>query len=639
MGLLFLAFSLLVSISVAMTAWTIDSQKQDALIINLAGRQRMLVQRMTKDALQLEQNQDERPSISQDLQEATRLFDQTLGALMNGGPAPYLPDRLIQLSATPNPDIQLGLQEVEHTWDSFRGYLVIVRTAKLDSPDFITAIQGVKHLSPNLVQQADSVVGLYEAASARAVARLRCIQGTFLTSALGLLATGFWVIQESVIKPLSTLEAIAARMGGGDLYSPITVSGPAEIRLLAHSLETMRSQLQLLQLDLESRVTQRTSELTAAFELSREIVANLQLDHLLPSVTERARRLIGAQAAALCLLETEGQFLCLAASSGNVASQVGLKQAVEAEPMARIIGEGKTVTAEAGCFNCRLWQVYGSGQGLATPLRAGEQTLGALCVLRPGRSDFDPDETRAFTLLANSAAIAIANAHLVESGRRQAEQAAALAEREALAVELHDHLAQTLSFLNLQTDRLIELLAAGHIVVARTELEKLKPAITGAYAQVRTALASLREPIVTTGDPTTDGGQALAEKLAACLADFRQTANLPADLIIADPAALTLSPVVQQQVLHIVREALANIRRHAQAQHVWLRVEQVEGETRFTVEDDGCGFDPASSGGENHLGLTIMHARAERSGGRLVIDSAPGVGTKVIIYFPQKELD
>jgi signal transduction histidine kinase len=67
-------------------------------------------------------------------------------------------------------------------------------------------------------------------------------------------------------------------------------------------------------------------------------------------------------------------------------------------------------------------------------------------------------------------------------------------------------------------------------------------------------------------------------------------------------------------------------------------VEQMDGETRFTVADDGCGFDPASSVGDSHLGLTIMRARAERSGGRLVIDSTPGVGTRISIYFPRKEL-
>jgi signal transduction histidine kinase len=65
-----------------------------------------------------------------------------------------------------------------------------------------------------------------------------------------------------------------------------------------------------------------------------------------------------------------------------------------------------------------------------------------------------------------------------------------------------------------------------------------------------------------------------------------------------------------------------------------VRVEQGHGEACFTVEDDGCGFNPSDVLGEHHLGLTIMRIRAERSGGQVTVDSAPGAGTRVIIRFP-----
>ena len=104
MDLLFLAFFALVTISVASTSWTIYTQKQDALVINLAGRQRMLIQRMTKDALQLEKSRGESVH-SADLQEAAHTFDQTLLALMNGGQAPYLPHRPVDVPATQSPPI------------------------------------------------------------------------------------------------------------------------------------------------------------------------------------------------------------------------------------------------------------------------------------------------------------------------------------------------------------------------------------------------------------------------------------------------------------------------------------------------------------------------------------------------------
>jgi two-component system nitrate/nitrite sensor histidine kinase NarX len=95
-----------------------------------------------------------------------------------------------------------------------------------------------------------------------------------------------------------------------------------------------------------------------------------------------------------------------------------------------------------------------------------------------------------------------------------------------------------------------------------------------------------------------------------------------------------LAPVTQTQIIQIVREALTNIQRHAQAQQVWVKAERRNGLARFTVADDGCGFDPQAVLGEHHLGLKIMRLRAERSGGQLTIQSAPGAGAQVVVELP-----
>ncbi len=629
LGAIFVSFLLLVGGSGAATFLAIQAQADDATLINLAGRQRMLTQKMTLLAL----TQPDNPGLAITVQS----FEQTQAALRSGGLAFDSTGRGTILPPAPDPTLRAQLDKVASTWSVFRTQMERLRVHSLTEPDRFQLEQTLQTEAAKLLTQLEAVVTGFKSRAEAKLVRLQLIQALFFGAAFLLLGWGYWFTRRRILSPLAALQLVARQIAQGYLHESAPPMRADELGNLGRAFETMRVEVAAAQAQLEARVAQRTRELDAAFEFSREIVTDLQLDHLLPSVTERARSLTGAQAAALCLLEPEGQFLRLAAGSENVADHVGLKQAVQSEPITKIIGDGKTVSAEAGCFNCRLWQVYGAGQCLATPLCVSAHPLGALCVIRPGQSGFDAAEIRAFTLLANSAAIAITNAHLVETGRRQAEQSAALAEREGLAAELHDHLAQTLSFLNLQTERVGELLATGHAAAARTELEQLKPIMTEAYVQVRTTVASLREPTVTAGDSATDGGQALAEKLADCLANFRQATNLPADLTITDPAALALPSVRQKQILHIMSEALVNIRRHAQAQQVWVRVEQVEGEACFTVEDDGCGFDPARSQGENHLGLTIMCARAERSGGRLVIGSAPGMGTKVSVYFPRKE--
>ncbi len=97
---------------------------------------------------------------------------------------------------------------------------------------------------------------------------------------------------------------------------------------------------------------------------------------------------------------------------------------------------------------------------------------------------------------------------------------------------------------------------------------------------------------------------------------------------------LPLAPDVQVQVLHMVQEALSNVRKHSGARRVEVRVHR-EPHWRFEVEDDGRGFDPAAVPPDSvHVGLGIMHERAERLGARIFIESSPGRGTRVRIDLP-----
>jgi two-component system nitrate/nitrite sensor histidine kinase NarX len=649
LSLIFLGFLLLVGGSVTATFLAIQTQADDAMLINLAGRQRMLTQKMAWLALTHPENPDLIASIQS--------FNQTLHALRAGGPALDSTGQLVNLPPASDPALRALLDEVSQTWLSYRAYLegldtpfsnesIPAETGQTLRPfdlaqGSLRSGQALQVEASRLLAQLDAVVKEFETRAEAKLFRLQLIQVVFFMAALLLLAWGYLFTRRRILSPLTALRSATQRMAAGYLTEPAPVTGSDELGDLGYAFETMGAEVAAARDQLESQVARRTHELTTAFEFSQEIVSQLDLDHLLRSVTDRARALTRGEAASLCLLNEDGTALTLVARSGNGIHASELQQPVSRGPIAQVVRGSQSLTDEVACFNCGFLNAHASGQCVAAPLRAGERTLGALCVIRPAQERFDPDEVRALTLLANSAATAITNVRLVEIGRRQAEQAATLAERERLAAELHDHLAQTLSFLNLKTDRVIEILTAADITVAKTELDRMKAAIGQIYGQVRAALVGLREPIlaanpsISSGQaPSINSGQALAEKLGTCLTDFRDNSGLPAELVIPDPTALALPRVAQAQVLHIVREALTNVRRHAQARQVWVRVEQVNGETCFTVEDDGRGFDPASIEGDNHLGLTIMRTRAERSGGRLIITSAPEVGTKVVACFP-----
>ena len=630
MGLLFLAFSLLVSISVAATSWTIETQNQDALVINLAGRQRMLIQQMTTETLQIEKGRGEE-YISNIASGAAHTFDQTLWALTNGGKVSYLPNRLVEVPATHNPDILTGLQQVHHTWEIFESHLDTIISNEPGSPDFTTAIQAVERLSPHLVQEADEVVRLYEIASVQKIVRLRRIQGIFFGSALGLLIVAFLVTQKSVINPLHRLGSIAERIGGGDLNTPVEVTGPHEIEFLAHNFDAMRVQLKTSREKLESRVAQRTRELTAAFEFSQEIVADFDLDHLLSSVAARARALTQGQATALCLLTPTEEYLELAASSGQTPTQVGLRQLAGRGLTAQVVGAGQTIANEAACINCGFLNAHTPGQCVAAPLRAGERTLGALCVVRSGSDGFSADERRALTLLTNSAAIAITNARLVEAGQRQAEQAASLAERERLAADMHDGLAQTLGFFNMKVAQIGSLISSGQQNQAQNELDRISQVVAATYSQVREAIVGLHQSM-TNGSLT----RSLAEQIAA----FERESGLPVCFtgIAEDEPDVILSPDATGEVLRIVGEAITNAGKHANAHQIKVALQRdVWNETVIiTIEDNGRGFDlqKAPSDEQGHFGLGLMRARAKRGGGELQIESAPGQGTRVTLHWP-----
>jgi two-component system nitrate/nitrite sensor histidine kinase NarX len=90
------------------------------------------------------------------------------------------------------------------------------------------------------------------------------------------------------------------------------------------------------------------------------------------------------------------------------------------------------------------------------------------------------------------------------------------------------------------------------------------------------------------------------------------------------------------QVLHVVQEALSNVRKHARAREVWVDVQQAP-QWRVEVRDDGIGFaDQAATPDETHVGLRIMRERAQRIGATVEVASVPGSGTCVVLTLPQR---
>ena len=628
---LFVGFFLLVSVSAAVTFRSLDAQSEDALLINLAGRQRMLIQQMTRLTLELDQSDTE--TLETALAEARSVFDRTLHALRYGGDAPYLAGETAVIPAARAPQLVAQLQEVDRAWRSYAAQLDKVVPSAPGSPERRASLAAVDEQSRPLLLQADAVVRLYQQAATDKVNRLRTLQIGFLIAALLLLALASWLIRSSLLVPLQQLDQVAAQMGMNALATPVQVAGPAEIALLSQTMETMRARLQSsrdelvhLATTLESRVAQRTRELDALNEVSHEITSQLDVQHVLRSVTEKAHSLLDAEVASLCLLDEGGQWLHLSALSGPDGAVVDHRVPAGAAFAREVLASNGSVACgnDHCCEGCHmLTDVYRSSH-LAASLHSGERVIGALCVgsLRPDH--FSRDAAESLAKLANTASIALENARLYA----QAERVAALEERSRIAADMHDGLGQTLSYLGLMTERVMEFLGQGDQEAALERLYRTRETIEQATGEVRRAINRLLDD----SRPAPE----LCTRVQNVLDDFAQESPFRINWLPEVQSSPICSRQTAEQVENIVREALTNVTRHARAQEVAVRLGRVDGHYFVAVQDDGQGFDTSQAKPEGHFGLQVMQARAEHIGGQLQVDSTPGRVATVKLTWPAR---
>jgi NarL family two-component system sensor histidine kinase YdfH len=224
-----------------------------------------------------------------------------------------------------------------------------------------------------------------------------------------------------------------------------------------------------------------------------------------------------------------------------------------------------------------------------------------------------------------------ANRQLTEYAA-QVETLTRTAERQRMARELHDTLAQGLAGLILQLEA-----ANSHLDSSRPE--RAQAIVQQAMARARTTLADARRAI---DDLRAEAGAAdLAAAVQAEADRFTAATGLPCEVTQALPKPL--SQKAREQALRVVAEALTNVARHARASHVWVRLADGTspahpGGLEVEVRDDGCGFDPAAAVTPGHYGLLGLRERARLAGGTLEIASAPQQGTTVRLWLPTDEI-
>ncbi|MCJ7551905.1 MAG: GAF domain-containing sensor histidine kinase, partial [Anaerolineae bacterium] len=253
----------------------------------------------------------------------------------------------------------------------------------------------------------------------------------------------------------------------------------------------------------------------------------------------------------------------------------------------------------------------------SVPLHANGDVIGVLEVInKPG--GFVQDDVRIVSLFANQAAINIEHARLNE----QAGQLAVLEERQRLARELHDSVVQSLYSMALYADAARLALTAGKHDVIVSHLQELRETAQSAMYDMRLLIFELHPPALEQ--------EGLVTALRIRLAAVEARAGVQAELEVEGERRLPIA--MEQELYRIAQEALSNIMKHAQAQHVTLRIRFNGKAVSLQIQDDGAGFDLRSAESSGGMGLRSFAARAARIGGRVTVDSKPGHGTTVTVH-------
>jgi signal transduction histidine kinase len=421
-----------------------------------------------------------------------------------------------------------------------------------------------------------------------------------IVSVPALVVGGIEALSDTLLDPVLPFPGDAILVTAVVLVVAIALSGIAFRRI-----DALGATLAARNRDLEARA----ASAAALRRVSVAITGLVDLRQVLAAIVENARTLLKADVAVLLLVDQDGR-LQHATSSGPVGAvdRSGQLEPSEPDEILRFVPRPLAVGR------------------LVAPLQRGATTIGLLAIGSREPRSFDVDAVETLASLANQAAIAIENARLQARLRDLAVET----ERERIAREMHDGLAQVLGYVNTKSQAVEELLAGNRVGDARVQLEELGAAARSIYVDVREAILGLRSPI--------NPELGLAGAIEQYAGRFAEASKLGVSVEVSPEArAVALPAETEAQVFRIVQESLSNVRKHARAGRVVVRLERAGDDLQVRLTDDGRGLDPAADGDAGdwpHYGVEAMRERASEIGARIRWTNAETGGAMVQLDVP-----
>jgi len=369
----------------------------------------------------------------------------------------------------------------------------------------------------------------------------------------------------------------------------------------------------------------------ALLSISRRIAELEYVDDILVEIVRIVRKMLCADFAGIAILDQTSTSLELKCYSIEQRSDLvtGPAVVIHNRQVKNVIQTSQYYRSQGGEAPEEFAGLYffkdKTARAIAVvPLKLERTSIGSMFITRWDTDTFSETDLIWLESMADQVVIAIQHGLMTS----QLQSLSIIEERGRIAREMHDGLAQVLGYLNLQVQTLASLLNQGKSEMLQEELTHMRQAIQLANADVRENILSLRTTLA--------DEQSLSQAVKEYLAEFGVLTNILTQFHYQVDGELSLSSVSEVQLVCILQEALTNVRKHAHASQVVVRIEKelIDNSAfiRLSVADDGVGIGPATS--KRNFGLQTMRERAESAGGSLEITSEPGGGTCIETTLP-----
>lgn len=439
------------------------------------------------------------------------------------------------------------------------------------------------------VLEIDKLVTILQLGSEAKLSFLRLIQGISLFSVVIVAFVVLFRLNRTVIAPLKQLVNVAKHAGKGNFDLKASYDSNNELGILAQTFNQMSEELKSTYKDFENRVAHKTKELTRS-NRSLEV-----LYHAASNLADNEYRQTDQQ-----IIEE----LELALGFGKIS----IERSDKNNNLETIELVSTSVGAEQYCLN-----------RIEFPMEKQNKLFGLLVWQMP--KDKSPREWQSKMLQAMADIIATAND--LELKRNTEDRLLIVEERAVIARELHDSLAQSLSYLKVQMSLLTRKMQKDVSKEQLTEtIEDIKQGLNKAYQQLRELLTTFRLKL---DDPS------IEHALQGTVAEFSSKCNHPIDLDFA-VSQNTFSANQEIHILQIVREALSNVHRHAKASSAGVTLVSKNDEYNLVIWDDGIGM-AENFATQGHFGLGIMQERAKSLSAKINYQVRSPRGTRIVLNF------